>query len=350
MSATPSVGVVKAPQIPSIFDLRIRLSIAELATLAFFVYITFAALAFHLAAREFAIIVTLNFVTVATLMALRRNCQRAPWLAAAADLFPALLILVAYRESGLLLTPDPAHHLDDVFIRWDRVLLQNHFVDVLLQAGAPWLQHYLEFAYLLCYPLVPLGVAAIHFATRQNAVAPPSPISGVRWTPSESADRTWRHLPAGCRRYSQGVVRISCGHSEPADGRSQRAMDGFWAAVLPATLFCYAVYPFFPLTPPRLLFADVPGPHVAPLLRQWNFWLLDHYSVQACLFPSGHVAAVTAVALAVRKHAPRLGALFLFLAASVALATVYGRYHYTADAVAGALVGVAAYHVSKLFK
>ena len=83
-----------------------------------------------------------------------------------------------------------------------------------------------------------------------------------------------------------------------------------------------------------------------PLLRKMNFWLLDHYSVQACIFPSGHVAAVTAVALAVRKHAPRLGALFLFLAASVTLATVYGRYHYAADAVAGALVGVAAYFAS----
>ena len=127
-------------------------------------------------------------------------------------------------------------------------------------------------------------------------------------------------------------------------------MDEFWAAVLLATLFCYAVYPFFPLTPPRVLFGDVPGPHVAPLLRQLNFWLLDHYSVQACLFPSGHVAAVTATALAVRKNAPRLGVLFLFLAASVALATVYGRYHYAADAVAGALVGVAAYQASKLFK
>ena len=126
-------------------------------------------------------------------------------------------------------------------------------------------------------------------------------------------------------------------------------MDDFWAAVLTATLFCYAVYPFLPLTPPRVLFADVPGPHVAPLLRKWNFWLLDHYSVQACLFPSGHVAAVTAVALAVRKHAPRLGAWFLFLAASVALATVYGRYHYAADAVAGALVGAAAYEISQLF-
>ena len=129
-------------------------------------------------------------------------------------------------------------------------------------------------------------------------------------------------------------------------------MDDFWAAVLLATLFCYAVYPFFPLTPPRLLFGDVPGPPPSAdgVLRNWNFWLLDHYSVQACIFPRGHVAAVTAVALAVRKHAPRLGALFLFLAASVALATIYGRYHYAADAVAGALVGVAAYAASNALR
>jgi membrane-associated phospholipid phosphatase len=136
------------------------------------------------------------------------------------------------------------------------------------------------------------------------------------------------------------------GLNEPAAPPGRRAIDGFWAAVLLATLFCYAVYPFFPLTPPRVLFADVPGPHVEPLLRKWNFWLLDHYSVQACIFPSGHVAAVTAVALAVRQHAPRAGAVFLFLAGSIAVATVYGRYHYAADAIAGALVAVAAYCAS----
>jgi len=321
VSETASAGLANARLMPSVFDMRTRLSIPELIVGTFFVYITLAAFAFHLAARDLFLIVALNTITFATLVALGQNRARAPWLAGAADLFPALLLLVAYRESGLLLTPDPAHHLDFVFIQWDRALLHNHFVHALLQAGAPWLQHYLEFAYLLCYPLVPLGVAAIHYARPRSAargldiVAPPS----------------WRHLPAGCRRYS-------------------RSMDAFWTAVLLATLFCYAVYPFFPLTPPRVLFGDVPGPHVEPLLRKWNFWLLDHYSVHACIFPSGHVAAVTAVALAVRKQAPRLGALFLFLAASVALATVYGRYHYTADAVAGALVGVAAYHVSKLFE
>jgi len=283
-----------------------RLSIAETIALAYFAYITLAAIVFHLDARSLGIIVTLNTVTIATLMALRRNRQRAPWLVAAADLFPGLLMLLAYRESGLLLTPDSTHHLDYLFVRWDRVLLQNPFVQAVLQAGAPWLQHYLEFAYLICYPLVPLGVAAIYFTSR--------------------------------------------GKGEPGPASGQRAMDGFWDTVLLATLFCYAVYPAFPLTPPRVLFGDVPGPHVDPLLRKLNFWLLDHYSVQVCIFPSGHVAAVTAVALAVRKHAPRLGVLFLFLAASVALATVYGRYHYAADAVAGALVGVAAYAASNAIR
>jgi membrane-associated phospholipid phosphatase len=349
VSESTSVGLATPSQIPSVLDLRIRLSITEQIVLAFFAYVTFAAVAFHVAARELAIIMTLNFVIFATLMALRRNRERAPWLVAAADLFPALLILVAYRESGLLLTPDPAHHLDNVFILWDRALLQNHFVRAVLQAGAPWLQHYLEFAYLLCYPLVPLGVAAVHFATQRGEAAT-SHVGASSAGPGPNAVRPYlirKMLARKTRNYSiakQGT------YDGPAAARGQRGMDEFWAAVLLATLFCYAVYPFFPLTPPRVLFADVPGPHVAPLLRQWNFWLLDHYSVQACLFPSGHVAAVTAVALAVRKHTPRLGAMFLFLAASVALATVYGRYHYAADAVAGALVGVAAYKVARFFK
>jgi len=307
-------GSARARPIPSAFDMRTRLSFSELIAVAFFVYIALAAWVWHVDAPDLGILVALGAVTIATLLALRRSRQRAAWLAAAADLFPALLLLVAYRESGFLLTPDPTHHLDYVFVEWDRRLLQSHLVQALLGAGSPWLEHYLELAYLLCYPLVPLGVAAMHFVSPPGAanVAPPS----------------GRQAPAGCRRY---------------DGR---ALDDFWTAVLLATLCCYAVYPFFPLTPPRVLFGDVPGPRVAPLLRNLNSWLLDHYSVQACIFPSGHVAAVTAVALSVRKHAPRWGALFLFLAASVACATVYGRYHYAADAVAGAWVGVMAYAIS----
>jgi membrane-associated phospholipid phosphatase len=279
---------------------------AEKIALAFFAYVTVATAVVHGSARETGATLALNTVAFATLVALRRNSRRARWLAGAADLLPALLILVAYRESGLLLTPDPTHRLDNLFIQWDRVVLQSALVRAVLRAGGPWLARYLELAYLLCYPLVPLGVAAIHYGAPRNGGQP----------------------------------------------TGRRPMDDFWATVLLATLFCYAVYPFFPLTPPRVLFADLPGPSLSAdgFLRHWNFWLLDHYSVQACIFPSGHVAAVTAVALSVRKHTARLGGLFLFLAASVALATVYGRYHYAADTVAGALVAIAAYQASKLFR
>ena len=304
MGDTIPFALARPQQLAGILKMRSRLSLAEQIALAFCAYVMCTALWWHLPARDLGVILALNAMSMTTMMALSRNWQRAPWLAAAHDLFPALFILVAYRESGLLLAPDHAHRLDQVFIQWDRALLGSGFVRTVLVAGAPWLQHYLEFAYLLCYPLVPLGVAAIHFSSRRSEAGGPA-----------------------------------------AYGR--RPMDVFWVPVLLATLFCYAVCPFFPLTPPRVLFGDLPGPQVAPLLRKLNFWLLDHYSVHACIFPSGHVAAVTAVALAVRKHAPRLGALFLFLAASVALATIYGRYHYAADAVAGALVGVAAIWVSR---
>jgi membrane-associated phospholipid phosphatase len=303
------VGISPVPVPGARLTLALRtwtgLARGEQIMLAFFAYLTVVVLLFSSESTDGWKIVPLNLLIAAIVIVLRGNCRRAPWLAAAHNLFPALLLLVAYRESGLLLRPNSAHRLDFTFIQWDRVLLHNQFVLALLQAGTPWLQHYLEFAYLLCYPLVPLGVAAIHFTSRGKS--------------ESGADST-------------------------------RPMDDFWTPVLLATLFCYAVYPFFPLTPPRVLFADVPGPQVEPLLRQVNFWLLDRYSVQACIFPSGHVAAATAVALAVRKQAPRLGALFMFLAASVAVATVYGRYHYAADAMAGALVGIAAYKVTDLFK
>jgi membrane-associated phospholipid phosphatase len=305
MIQVDSTGLSSHTSILDVSETQFRLSRVEWISAAYFAGITLAACVLQLGVRGIGIIAALSVLTVATLAALQRNRERAPWLAAAADLFPALLLLVAYRESGLLLAPDSTHWLDLVFIRWDRALLQNHLTQAALRATAPWLQHYLEFAYLLCYPLVPLGVGAIHLGAR-------------------------------LRKGSESSTRL------------EAAMHDFWAAVLPAALFCYAVYPFFPLTPPRVLFGDVPGPHIEPLLRRLNFWLLDRYSVQACIFPSGHVAAATAVALAVRKHAPRLGTLFLFLAASVAIATIYGRYHYAADALAGALVGVTAFYVSKL--
>jgi membrane-associated phospholipid phosphatase len=297
--------------------LGIRFRVAEKTLLAFFAALLVASLTLPLPGTTLGVLAVLNVMVGGLIVALSKDdlVQASRIASPLRDWLPALLMLLAYRESGLFIKTDPAHRLDHLFILWDQGMLHSRWVEGLLYACAPWLQHYLEMCYLLCYPLVPLGFAALYL-TR----------------PATAAQHEPRGLEADV--YHQPLHRAA-------------RFDKFWTAVLLATLFCYAIYPAFPLTPPRVLFNDVPGPPVPPLLRHMNLWVLDRLSVQACVFPSAHAAAVTATALAVRAYRPRLGILFCIAALSVAAATVYGRYHYAADAVAGACVGVVAFALSR---
>jgi len=304
----------------TLFSTRVgsKLRIAEKTLLAFFAALFIASFTLSLPGTTLGVLAGLNVTVGCLIVALSKDdlVQRSRIASPIRDWLPALLMLLAYRESGLFIKPDPAHRLDHLFIMWDRAMLHSRWVEWALYSCAPWLQHYLEMCYLLCYPLVPLGFAALYLART-----------------SITAQREPRGSGLGADLYHEPL--------HPAV-----VFDKFWTAVLLATLFCYAVYPFFPLTPPRVLFNDVPGPPVSPLLRHMNLWVLDRLSVQVCLFPSAHAAAVTATALAVRAYMPRLGILFCIAALSIAAATVYGRYHYMADAVAGVLVGVVAFVVS----
>jgi membrane-associated phospholipid phosphatase len=299
--------------------LGVELRVAEKALLAFFAALLIASFTLSLPATTLGALVALNVIVGGLIVALSKDdlVERNRVASTLRDWLPALLILLAYRESGLFIKADPAHRLDHLFISWDQTVLHSRWVEGLLYACAPWLQHYLELCYLLCYPLVPLGFAALYLTRPASA--------------------------AQCAPRGRGLG-ADVGH-QPLHRAAM--FDKFWTAVLLATLFCYAIYPAFPLAPPRVLFNDVPGPPVPPLLRHMNLWVLDHLSVQACVFPSAHAAAVTATALAVRACRPRLGILFCIAALSVAAATVYGRYHYAADAVAGACVGVVAFAVSR---
>ncbi len=315
LAGVPEAGVQVSQAI-------VGLRAAEAIVLAFLVYGTVASFELLTSVRDRVMIAGLNVLAGTIIFLLSRVTEGNPrtFLTAVRDWLPAAFILLAYRESGFFFTPDPTHRLDHVFLQWDSVLLHNRWLLVTLSALAPWLQYYLELAYLLCYPIVPLGLGCLLLARRKAEIG------------------NWKLENGGAE--SEGAP------PKIHNLKSEIVVDHFWTAVLIATLFCYAVYPLFPLTPPRLLFHDLPGPAVPPLLRMANLWLLGHYGVQACIFPSGHVAAVTATALAVRTYRPRLGPLFLTAAASVAAATVLLRYHYAADALAGALVGWAAWGVA----
>ncbi len=297
--AVKSVAEAQAISVERTFRLRT----AEKLALLFFSYVIVAALIARLSARERLTLVGLNLIAVSLLLALSSLGRetRGQFFEKVRDWLPCVLILLAYRESGLFLTPDPTHRLDHLFVRWDWAVLKHRWVVGVLSLASPWLQQYLEICYFLCYPLVPLGLGSLSIALQYGDLG----------------------------RRSAGEV-----------------IDHFWTAVLSALFFCYLIFPLFPLTPPRILFHDLPGPPVDPIFRMMNSWILGQYSVQACIFPSGHVAGVTATALAVRRYLPRVGAVLTVAALSVAAATVYGRYHYAADAVAGALVGIAAVLIS----
>lgn len=249
----------------------------------------------------------LSFLGVGILLVLKSaaTMQQGRVLPALRDWYPCLLIPMAYRASGVFFTPDPRHRLDRVFLAWDNALLGNSVAAHWLAASSSWLDPALEISYMLCYPLVPLALLSLVLARRWGSLSP-TPGAGIR---------------------------------DP--------IDQFWTTVLLAVFTCYLFYPFFPLTPPRVLLPDSGGLAMHSALRRMNLWVLHQNGDQASLFPSGHVAGVVAAALAVRVYLPRMGWLFLFVAASITIATVVGRYHYAADAVAGVLVAMGAFAISK---
>ena len=58
-------------------------------------------------------------------------------------------------------------------------------------------------------------------------------------------------------------------------------------------------------------------------------------------FPSAHVSGAVVVSLVAWRHQPQLTYLLVPITASVMIATVYGRFHYVLDALAGAGLAIA---------
>ena len=209
----------------------------------------------------------------------------------ARDWLPLPMILAAYYQAGLLISARRDHAWEQRLLAWDKTLLEKSWLHR-LRASARWLEQFGEGAYLLGYLVVPLAIPILYLARQQDLV------------------------------------------------------DRFWSAVLPAVLLCYGVSPFFPSLPPR---SSAPGLHLpgkSLFLRRVNLWVLEYGSIQSTIFPSAHVAAATATALALSRVLPLVGALYLVIAIGIALGSVFGRYHYAADSILGVLAGVAGFALS----
>jgi membrane-associated phospholipid phosphatase len=108
-----------------------------------------------------------------------------------------------------------------------------------------------------------------------------------------------------------------------------------------AMLGSYLFFILLPVDSPYYLSQRL-GP---PLSGHFFFDLVHQMSAsggaRGGAFPSAHVSGALVVSLVAWRHQRRLGYLLVPFTLSVMVATVYGRFHYALDAVAGAALAIA---------
>lgn len=200
------------------------------------------------------------------------------------DFLPLGLTLVAFEEMNLFVPQRFDPHLEQGWIRWDHVLLHDWHVRAAIESLGWVIPVYLEFCYLLVYGLGTYCIIVLYVKHRRKDV------------------------------------------------------DRFFLICLTGTLIAYALLPYFPSQPPRIVFPGLDDPTVTSWVRRFNLWILRKATIHVGVFPSAHVSSAFAAAWAMFVLLPkqkRFGWGVLVYAISVSIATIYGRYHYAADVAAG---------------
>jgi membrane-associated phospholipid phosphatase len=117
---------------------------------------------------------------------------------------------------------------------------------------------------------------------------------------------------------------------------------------------CYLTYIFTPVTGPRVFFRAIDGyelppdvrPEVVPefpaavqagLFFRLMAWIYDNFEASGAAFPSSHVAVAITTLWFSFRYLPRIRIAHLMMVGLLCLSTVYCRYHYVVDVVAGVI-------------
>lgn len=265
-----------------------RLRAPEIIFLCYFAYTAILALVegrFRVAAGALATALAVGLL-FAALIHLKRTHRAA--VGVWREWIPLGLVIVAYREMDWFTDVHKTHALERGWQSIDRLILGHYGLRAAIEIAGGVLPLYLETCYMLVYATGFVMMWMVYLAHRR-----------------EAADR---------------VLSV----------------------YLIGTLLAYALFPFFPSDPPRLLFHEM-LPDVSTPVRVLNVWLVNGAGIHSSVFPSAHVSSAFSAALALLLFLPQkrwAGIGMLIYAASVAIATVYGRYHYAVDAAAGIAVSL----------
>ncbi|HET8650284.1 MAG TPA: phosphatase PAP2 family protein [Gemmatimonadales bacterium] len=114
----------------------------------------------------------------------------------------------------------------------------------------------------------------------------------------------------------------------------------FVFTVMAAFFVCYLFFVFFPVAGPYYAFPRPTGPFVETITARLVYGALASGSSYGAAFPSSHVAATLAAAVAAWRGSRRIGLILAVPTILLTIAVVYCQMHYGVDALAGLAVGV----------
>ena len=273
---------------------------SEWVLIAYYAYTSVLALVLPLRRPIPEVTLLVNLAVIAGLLILHhaeRTWRRTFW-SMLRDWYPTPLMLLAYREMGWFAPSSHTFELERAWIVWDRLVLRQFGVKAGIELLGPVLPAALEISYSLVYTLAPFSVAMLYVYRRRQRV------------------------------------------------------DQFFFLFLIGILLAYGQFPYWPSEPPRTVFPGEDFPSYVTIFRKFNWWLLGGYGIHTSVFPSAHVSAAFSAAFGMIRFLPEhkwVGRFVMVMAILISTATVYGRYHYFVDAVAGFALALLASGISKIF-
>lgn len=263
-----------------------RLRTCEWSLIVFFLYIAAIAPAFHTRSGSHSVPIQIAVVSIAVLLALAYAEEHGPrrFVSYARDWVTLALVFAAYREMDWFTPRRVDHHLENSWIVWDRALLHEWGLQKAIETTGALIPGLLELSYLLVYAVGPFTIVILYMLGRRDRMG---------WV--------------------------------------------LFLYVL-GTVAAYGLFPYFPSSPPRAVFPGMDLPAIVTPLRRFNLFLVGGYGIHSSVFPSAHVSSAFSAGWALLIFLPdkrKVGWFVIAYAALVAVATVYGRYHYAVDAVAG---------------
>ena len=121
----------------------------------------------------------------------------------------------------------------------------------------------------------------------------------------------------------------------------REGFDTYIVSMCAAYYLCYVIFLFYPIEGPHHTLAHLQRVELNGGLFTTVINLIEkHGRVHGGAFPSTHVAGAVVVLVSAYRFARRLGYALTPLVVSICISTVYGRYHYAVDVLAGTIMGL----------